>query len=62
MEFDLFAGWVGGFVGTIAMTRSLRIASPGFFGVNYGRGTSTGLLMGHAVYGLVVALIYGALV
>lgn len=41
---------------------SLRIASPGFFGVNYGSGTPMGLLMGHAVYGLVVALVYGAFV
>lgn len=41
---------------------SLRIASPGFFGVNYGSGTPMGLLMGHAVYGLAVALVYGAFV
>lgn len=41
---------------------SLRVAAPGFFGINYGRGTPMGLLMGHAVYGLVVALIYGAFV
>ncbi|MBW3665587.1 MAG: hypothetical protein KY469_21025, partial [Actinobacteria bacterium] len=37
---------------------ALRIASPGFFGVNYGSGTPMGLLMGHAVYGLAVALVY----
>lgn len=41
---------------------SLRIASPGFFGVNYGSGTPMGLFMGHAVYGLVVALTYTAIV
>lgn len=41
---------------------SLRIASPGFFGVNYGTGTPMGLFMGHAVYGLVVALTYAVLV
>lgn len=40
----------------------LRIAEPGFFGRNYGDGTPMGLVMGHAVYGLVVALVYGALV
>lgn len=41
---------------------SLRIAPPGFFGLNYGGRTPMGLLMGHAVYGLVLALIYNALV
>lgn len=40
---------------------SVRIAEPGLFGINYGRGTPMGLLMGHVAYGLVVALVYGAL-
>ncbi len=40
---------------------SLRIEEPGFFGVNYGSGTPVGLLMGHAAFGIVVALVYGAL-
>lgn len=48
-----------------AMVRSdatgMRIAEPGFFGRNYGAGTPMGLIMGHAVYGLVVALVYSAL-
>ncbi len=34
----------------------------GIMGVNYGKGTPLGLLMGHAVYGVVVALVYSALV
>lgn len=49
-----------------AMVRSdatgMRIAEPGFFGRNYGGGTPMGLIMGHAVYGLVFALVYSALV
>lgn len=49
-----------------AMVRSdasgLRIAEPGFFGRNYGGATPIGLIMGHAGYGLVVALVYNALV
>lgn len=40
----------------------LRIAEPGFFGRNYGAGTPMGLIMGHALYGLVVALVYSAFV
>ncbi len=39
-----------------------QMDSPGVFGVNYGKGTPVGLLMGHALYGVVVALVYGALV
>ncbi|MDP8929434.1 MAG: hypothetical protein M3O70_12920 [Actinomycetota bacterium] len=40
----------------------LRIAEPGFFGRNYGAGTPMGLIMGHAAYGLVLAVVYNALV
>ncbi len=39
----------------------LRIAEPGFFGRNYGAGTPMGLIIGHAVYGFVLALVYNAL-
>ena len=39
-----------------------HLDSPGFMGVAYGKGTPVGLVMGHAVYGLVVALVYRALV
>jgi hypothetical protein len=39
----------------------LHLASPGFFGVGFGRGTPFGLVLGHAVYGLVVALVYSTL-
>jgi uncharacterized membrane protein YagU involved in acid resistance len=34
--------------------------TPGVFGVHYGGGTPLGLVMGHAVYGVVVAIVYGA--
>ncbi|MGH3443403.1 MAG: hypothetical protein ACRDUY_15435 [Nitriliruptorales bacterium] len=44
-----------------ALPGDLRIAEPGFFGVNYGGGTAVGLLMGHAIYGVLVALVYAAL-
>ncbi|NUQ95094.1 MAG: hypothetical protein HOY79_00565 [Streptomyces sp.] len=36
--------------------------APGFMGVGYGKGTPMGLLAGHLMYGLVVALVYGTLV
>jgi hypothetical protein len=36
----------------------LHIAEPGFFGANYGKTTPVGFLMGHAVFGLVVGLVY----
>lgn len=36
------------------------IRSPGFFGKDWGGMTPAGLVMGHAVYGLVAALVYGA--
>ena len=39
-----------------------QLDPPGIMGVNYGKGTPLGLLMGHAVYGVVVALVYSALV
>jgi len=34
--------------------------APGVFGVHYGVGTPLGLVMGHAVYGVVAAIVYGA--
>lgn len=40
----------------------LRIAAPGAFGKNYGGKTPMGLIVGHVVYGVVVALVYSALV
>jgi uncharacterized membrane protein YagU involved in acid resistance len=36
------------------------IETPGVFGVRYGGGTPLGLIMGHAVYGIVTAIVYGA--
>lgn len=38
----------------------VRIAEPGLFARNYGPMTPMGLIVGHALYGLVVALVYGA--
>ncbi len=40
----------------------LRITRPDPFGINYGPMTPVGLLMAHVVFGLVVALVYGAVV
>lgn len=40
----------------------LRIAKPGLFAINYGGATPMGLLMAHAVYGLVLGAVYAALV
>lgn len=39
----------------------LRVARPGPFGLNYGEKTPAGVTMAHMVYGLVVALVYTAL-
>jgi hypothetical protein len=40
----------------------VRLIEPGLFAKNYGPMTPMGLLVGHVIYGLVVALVYGALV
>lgn len=41
---------------------TVTLSKPGFFGANWGGMTPVGLLIGHLVYGLVVALVYSALV
>jgi hypothetical protein len=38
----------------------VTVAAPGVLGKNWGAMTPAGFVMGHAVYGLVLALIYGA--
>ena len=43
-------------------TAGFQLDLPGIMGINYGKGTPMGLVMGHAIYGLVAALIYSALV
>ena len=40
----------------------LRIAAPGFFGIKWGAMTPMGMIVGHVVFGAVVALTYNALV
>lgn len=40
----------------------IHIAQPGLFAKNYGAMTPVGLLMGHAVFGLVVGIVYAAVV
>jgi Na+/melibiose symporter-like transporter len=40
----------------------VQLAAPGSFGSNWGSMTPVGLLLGHVVYGLVVALVYQAFV
>lgn len=40
----------------------IRIAAPGFFGIKWGVMTPMGMIVGHVVFGVVVALIYDALV
>lgn len=41
---------------------SVVLSAPGFFGVHWGAMTPMGLIVGHVVYGLIAALVYGALV
>ncbi|MEX1043272.1 MAG: hypothetical protein WD020_01410 [Acidimicrobiia bacterium] len=38
------------------------LSAPGFFGARWGAMTPMGLIVGHVVYGLIAALVYGALV
>ena len=38
-----------------------HLEKPGMLGVSYGKGTGVGIVMAHAVYGLVVALVYAGL-
>lgn len=40
----------------------VRLVAPGLFGKNWGGMTPAGMVMGHAVYGLVLALVYAAVV
>jgi uncharacterized membrane protein YagU involved in acid resistance len=40
----------------------VALTTPGFFGIRWGGMTPVGILVGHVVYGLVVALIYDAFV
>jgi uncharacterized membrane protein YagU involved in acid resistance len=51
------------FGGTVDVSAgSVRLAAPGVLGSKWGGMTPVGLVMGHAVYGLVVALVYRAFV
>jgi len=49
--------------GTVAVdTRGeVTVAAPGVLGKNWGGMTPVGFVMGHAVYGLVLALVYGVI-
>lgn len=40
---------------------SVRLTAPGFFGMNWGGLTPMGIVVGHIVYGIVAASVYGAL-
>lgn len=51
------------FAGTVEFGGTgVRLADPGVMGSKWGGMTPVGLVMGHIVYGLVVALVYQALV
>lgn len=41
---------------------TVRLGAPGMFGTHWGGMTPMGLLLGHALYGVVVALVYGLFV
>lgn len=41
---------------------TVTLSEPGFFGANWGGMTPVGLLVGHMVFGIVVAVVYAALV
>lgn len=51
------------FGGTVDVSAgSVQLAAPGMLGSKWGGMTPVGLVMGHAVYGLVVALVYQAFI
>jgi len=54
---------VGAGSGTVGRTPDgeVRLAEPGFFGRGWGAMTPFGILMGHAVFGVVLALVYDGL-
>lgn len=60
MHPRMMASPPGGAVSTGGGT--VTLSKPGFFGANWGGMTPVGLLVGHLVYGLLVALVYSALV
>ncbi len=43
-------------------TGTVVLSAPGFLGLSWGSMTPVGLIAGHVVYGLIVAIAYGALV
>lgn len=53
---------MGGAVAADQRGVGIRLSSPGVMGKNWGSMTPMGVLMGHAVYGIVLALVYDALV
>jgi hypothetical protein len=63
MPGELVAAGTAPAPGTVATDDrgGLRIAAPGMLGRNWGGMTPVGLVMGHAVYGLVLALVYTAI-
>lgn len=44
-----------------ASASGFQLDAPGVLGVGYGKGTAVGIVMAHAVYGLVVALVFKGL-
>lgn len=61
MERSLVTAGAGGATVDRGSGGQVRLAEPGVFGSRWGAMTPVGILMGHAVYGLVLALVYGAL-
>lgn len=58
MDDDATGGGPSGGETVIDGAGGLRVAAPGVLGSRWGKMTPFGLVMGHAVYGLVVALVY----
>ncbi|MGE0795352.1 MAG: hypothetical protein AB7I38_17865 [Dehalococcoidia bacterium] len=62
MRHELVGVAVPGGRGTVAVDEAgeVQLAAPGVLGMRWGGMTPVGMLMGHVVYGLVAALVYGA--
>ena len=58
MDDDATSAGMSGSETVTGGASGLRVAAPGVLGSRWGTMTPVGIVMGHAVYGLVVALVY----
>lgn len=59
MERDATSRGLSGGATVTERAGEVRVAAPGMLGSRWGQMTPIGILMGHAIYGVVLALVYG---